>query len=104
MKMLVGLLFVGIYITGCVLVTETTSSKTVYAVPSVTQEKIVRTPESCLLVYYDGFIKIPELPDIPREFMDNQALVETALVKSINDHREILKKLKKELERCKTFN
>jgi hypothetical protein len=55
----------------------------------------------CNLLDYEHLIVIPTLPDIPVHLIDDSVYVETALVKSIKDHRIILKALKEKIEDCK---
>lgn len=103
MRILIGIILV-IFITGCVLINGSINSNMVYTSTSSTIENEPEKKEACSLTDYGHLINVPDLPSIPKELKEDAAYTETALVKSIDDHRRLLKELKKELERCKASN
>lgn len=103
MRILTGFILV-IFITGCVLINGSINSNIVYTSSSSNIENDPGRKETCSLTDYEHLINVPNLPSIPKELKEDTVYTETALVKSIDDHRRLLKELKKELERCKSLN
>lgn len=90
-----------IFITGCVLINGSVSHNGINATASSTGAEIPQpVKESCSLSDYKYLITVPEIPALDKDRKDDQEYTDAFLTNVINEHRVILKELKKELDRC----
>lgn len=103
MRLIFSVVILSIFITGCVLVNGSINNSRNTIINHNTETIKIKEEKisTCELTLYEDIINIPDLPNIPDDKKSDNVYVETELVKSIGQHREILKKLKEELDRCK---
>lgn len=110
MRIVIGFFIISVFITGCVIVngsinnnhniSETVNNQSFVKEVNTSKEK-ENVSVSCSLKDYESLLVLPALPSIPDELKSDSIYVEIKLIESIGRHREIVKKLIIELEKCK---